>query len=652
MIKKASTIILALALTGFINLNSSMVVQAKPTENNPFATLDKARAERVSTAKGETKDGDILKGGISLKQRKLQEKKSLSTPGKRYVVKFSNNASLEKVFEIVSNYEYKLIGKSDQRVFMVKLEDLQGFKEKASGFIEFIEEDKKSKLQAIPSDPGYKYQWGLPAINMPKAWDISKGSESVFVAVIDSGIYREHPDFDGVDIRNGASVVSDGPCYDDTQGHGTSVTGIIGAQTNNGVGIAGVNWDVAIVPFGVAYYTGEIYDSDIAIAINLAADIGCKVINLSLGADSYSRMEDMAVQYALSKGSIVIAAAGNEGNSVYNYPASYNGVISVGSVKSNLSKSSFSTFNNKVDVVAPGEGILTTADWQYSDDGADYEYVDGTSFASPHVAGVAAIAASLDPSLTPAKFEKLIQSTSKDLGPTGYDNYYGYGLINTEKILNSLVHAAESDALKNAKAKVSHLTKSLKTNYLGIKNQAAWQSYIAQARELIKKIPSYERAQKEALTIEVDKDEALVNGLARINHVEKSIQPKSEGGYGNYLGIKNAEAWNEYLRLAKIDLDKVDKSIFKKQYDELIARMNKVALVVTDIEDKFKVEYDRVVNLYNEAKATRDLNKALDALKAAEELGTCDRSDQLEIDIKKLINDIQGNVEVEGDLEV
>ncbi|KMT23022.1 hypothetical protein [Clostridium cylindrosporum] len=223
-------------------------------------------------------------------------------------------------------------------------------------------------------------------------------------------------------------------------------------------------------------------------------------------------------------------------------------------------------------------------------------------------------------------------------------------LVNDISIAYATTYPSESKVLKDAKAKINHLTKSLKTNYLGIKNQAMWQTYIGEARELIKKIPNSEKAQKDALAVEVNKDEALVNGLARVNQVEKSTTPKDKGGYGNSLIIKNAETWNEYLRIAKIDLEKVDKSIFKKQYDELIGRLDNVSKIVKDIEDKFQIEYDRVVKLYEEAKSSNDLDKAKNALAEAEKLGTCDRSDKLEKDIKAIIvsrkeNKVIGNLE-------
>lgn len=190
---------------------------------------------------------------------------------------------------------------------------------------------------------------------------------------------------------------------------------------------------------------------------------------------------------------------------------------------------------------------------------------------------------------------------------------------------------AESKALSNAKAKISHLTTSIKTNYLGIKNQVDWQRYIKEARELIKKIPNAESKQKNTLTIEVDKAESLVNSVARINQVEKSI-------INNYNGIKNAETWNEYLNLAKVDLEKVDKTVFKKQYDELVGRMNKADAIVKSIENDFQIKYDAVVKSFNEAKKDNDKEKAKTILEEAKKLGTCFRSDSLEFNINRFIN--------------
>lgn len=134
------------------------------------------------------------------------------------------------------------------------------------------------------------------------------------------------------------------------------------------------------------------------------------------------------------------------------------------------------------------------------------------------------------------------------------------------------VYASESKSVKDARAKISHITYSLKTNYLGLKNQGQWEVYIKEARELISKISSKESNIAKELGTEVNRDEALVKALARINQVEKSMTPKEEGGYGNALIPKNVPQWQEYIRLANIDLEKVDKNLFKDQYNELIKR--------------------------------------------------------------------------------
>ncbi|WP_442881360.1 CAP domain-containing protein [Clostridium sp.] len=214
---------------------------------------------------------------------------------------------------------------------------------------------------------------------------------------------------------------------------------------------------------------------------------------------------------------------------------------------------------------------------------------------------------------------------------------------NTGHDLASINQKSYSKAYRDARAKIDHLTYSLKKNYLGIKNQATWEIYIKEGKSLISKIPSSERSQRDALTAELNRAEALVKAVARINQVEKSMLPKSQGGYGNYIGIKNAETWRGYLNLAKTDLEKVDKSVFGNQYSELVSRMNKASDVVKRVEDQFNVEYNKVLNMFKDAKAANDKELAKKALVEAEKLGTCAKSDALERDIKSFINSGSGS---------
>lgn len=435
MLKK----LLNLWLLGLIFLfATSVVAYAQPDSNNPFTVIDKEYEERLNTVKDKLEDNSYLQKSLSSEEQYQREKSALQSSINRYIVKFKENSSMKQIFDIVSLYNYKILGKSENRLFVIELTDIQIFEQQSADIIEFIEEDMKKEANIIPSDSYYPYQWGLKAMNIPEAWEISKGSNSVYVAVIDSGIYRDHPDLVNTDIRNGWDYILDEFCEWDSTGHGTSVTGIIGAETNNYKGIAGVNWNVAIIPLKVASFDGSIYVADTIQAIFDAADLNCDVINLSLGGSVYSSAENIAVSYAVSKGSIVVASAGNDGNGEYKFPASYDGVISVGSIDSKLQVSDFSQHNNKVDVTAPGEDIYSTADWYYQIDYSDYAFVDGTSFSAPYVSGIAALMSAVKPSITAEEFMDILKVTSTDLGYPGYDNYYGYGLINAEKMLRKV----------------------------------------------------------------------------------------------------------------------------------------------------------------------------------------------------------------------
>lgn len=210
---------------------------------------------------------------------------------------------------------------------------------------------------------------------------------------------------------------------------------------------------------------------------------------------------------------------------------------------------------------------------------------------------------------------------------------------------------ATSKAFINAQAKINHLVTSMQNNYLGIKNQGTWERYHDEAIALLDKVSKAEYEKVNDLADTLIMCEYLLGTLASVNQVEKSIAPKSEGGYGNYLGIKNAETWRKYLERADFyfyEYGPIDGTgIFDKQYKELATRKVKVEAIVKGIEDKFQIEYDAVVKLFNEAKASSDKEKARLALVEAEKLGTCIRSDKLERDIKNFINGVDEKEVVE-----
>ena len=325
---------------------------------------------------------------------------------------------------------------------------------------------------AEPNDTHFSKQWHYELINLPQAWDVTKGSNSITVAVIDTGVLFNHPDLSarlipGFDFisRTDISRDEDGPDADatdegdDPRGvsssfHGTHVAGTIGAATDNNSGVAGVTWFTQIMPLRVLGAGGGL-DSDIAEAILYAAGgedentpKRAHIINMSLGGQGFSQMMQNAITTARNKGVIVVAAAGNENTSALTSPAGLDGVISVSAVDLNATKAPYSNFGSKVDVAAPGgnsgadlngdgfqDGVLST---QGNDAGEfGFRFLQGTSMAAPHVAGVIALMLAENDQLIPDDIDQLLAGThpgttqriTRDLGATGRDDLYGHGLI-------------------------------------------------------------------------------------------------------------------------------------------------------------------------------------------------------------------------------
>lgn len=300
-------------------------------------------------------------------------------------------------------------------------------------------------LAITPNDTHFgTYQWNMRKISGPEAWDLSTGSASVILAVLDSGIAYGHPDFAcpgklvaGYDFYNN----DDNP--QDDNGHGTHVAGIAGACTNNATGVAGVSWNVAIMPIKVSSSTGSVPVSDEIDAIIWAVDHGASVINLSFERGSYSQGEMDAVTYAHGHGVLLVAASGNkykEGNPV-SYPAALDIVVAVAATGNLDEHAAYSSAGPYVDVAAPGGNPTSNYDsnndhwimstyWRSSSLG--YAQVAGTSQAAPHVAGLAAIIRGLNPALTPGQVVAIMLGTAVDVGAPGRDDFFGYGRINMQ----------------------------------------------------------------------------------------------------------------------------------------------------------------------------------------------------------------------------
>jgi subtilisin family serine protease len=265
----------------------------------------------------------------------------------------------------------------------------------ASPVVQTVEPNRIRTADVVPNDPNYGSQSAyLEAMHLPEAWNTTTGNGNLILAILDSGVDLSHPDLRGRLVQGYDFVNNDANPSDDF-GHGTMVAGIAAAQTNNGQGVAGATWQGKIMPVKVLDSRGSATDNDIAAGIHYAVDHGASVINMSLGGPGASDILQSAVDYATGHNVVVVAAAGNDGGtadaSVPHYPAACNGVIAVGATDSSGRLADFSSYGPWVDVLAPGEGIVSTT---YN---GSYGSGSGTSFSSPLVAAVAMLLRSDDP---------------------------------------------------------------------------------------------------------------------------------------------------------------------------------------------------------------------------------------------------------------
>jgi thermitase len=416
-------------------------------------------------------------------------------------VQWTDNA-MKKQFEIPPldslNNKYgmrdiELTGnKKNRKTFLLRFEATLEMEEiikeyTNTGLFEYVEPNyigggggKQGLVETFPSDGDFSRQWGLyndgtfslsaaiidADIDMEMAWDVEQGNASIVIAVLDGGMKLDHPEVSGRlwensdessnsedddengyadDIRGWDFAYSDNDPTDD-YGHGTNVTGIIGAEANNEIGFAGVDWNARLM-------ICKILDQDNwglytwwAEAIYYAVDNGANVINMSVGGSNFSSILKEAVDYAYSKGVIIVACMMNDDNSIAFYPAGYQNTIAVGSTNPNdertspffWSSTSGSNYGDHIDVVAPGNyiyGLHYLSNTNYN------TYWGGTSQATPLVSGLCALLLAQEPNRTPDDIREIIRNTAEDQvgDPTedkeGFDIYYGYGRINTHQAL-------------------------------------------------------------------------------------------------------------------------------------------------------------------------------------------------------------------------
>ena len=298
--------------------------------------------------------------------------------------------------------------------------------------IEYVEPDFIAQALGTSNDPYFLQgsQWHLSKIQAPAAWDITTGSSSQIVAIIDSGVRASHPDLVGK-VLVGYDFVANDNDANDENGHGTAVAGTVSPGSNNQIGVCGVAWSNPILPVRVLDANGSGTYSAMANGIIYAADSGAKVINLSLGGTSSSRTLQDAINYAWNKQCVIVAAAGNNGSNIAFYPAACSNVVAVSATDATDTRPTWSNFGSYVDVSAPGVDILSV----YGSD--QYAAWNGTSFSSPVTSGVVALMAAANSTLTNTQLVDLLIKNSDDIGALGYDVYYGNGRVNANRAVTA-----------------------------------------------------------------------------------------------------------------------------------------------------------------------------------------------------------------------
>ncbi|MCW3132978.1 MAG: S8 family serine peptidase [Methanophagales archaeon] len=392
---------------------------------------------------------------------KLRGPPTESLPGGMRVRRVSEPETTHEAYGFTRTYIVKVPPETDLDSMVKKL--------KADPNVENAEVDYFARMAVVPNDRYYQIQWGLQRIRCEDAWELEKGSHDVIIAIVDTGVDQSHPDLvdklvpgydmvDLTDVESEEGCVWEGDIYtrdnnpEDENGHGTHCAGIAAASTNNGVGVAGVAWNCRVMSVRAlanircttdegTYVTGTGTFTDIADGIIWAADHGAHVISMSLGglvpksAPPPSLLKN-AIDYASSRGCVLVAAMGNDGvnpedYNYYAYPAAHPKVLAVGAIDKDNRRASFSNYGDYKHVMAPGVDIRSA----YI--GSDYADMDGTSMATPFVSGLAALIKSADSHLSPEEIVETIRQTATS--HSEYNIEYGYGVIDAYSAIKKII---------------------------------------------------------------------------------------------------------------------------------------------------------------------------------------------------------------------
>jgi serine protease len=454
---------LAISQTLSVSANSGSLSASENTHFVPGELVVRLK-EVNSTQTAHTNKRPSKKRVITNFEHKhqLQHQKNIGGIGSVYKINMTSN---RKTLALESN----LAETSQASDLNLKWQTLMAIEQlNADSDVLFAEPNYILKASTVPAkvnDPGFSRQWNLPMIEAPAAWEAATG-QGVTVAVVDSGIDTNHLDLinninftDGYDFISDAALANDdepgpdnNPHDTGTLLHGSHVSGIIAAQGNNDIGVAGVAYNATIMSLRALGVDNSGTNSDIASAILYAAGLTnssgltptkkADIINLSLGSTARPLVLENAINAALAEGIIIVAASGNEGSTTRQYPAAFDGVIAVSSVNDNKILSNFSNHGAHIDVTAPGgtgvnnrlfdgfqDGILSTL---FANEYAEYT---GTSMAAPHVAAVAALMKSINSEMTNTTFAEALNNGELTEALQNTD-FYGNGLINAAKAVN------------------------------------------------------------------------------------------------------------------------------------------------------------------------------------------------------------------------
>ncbi len=382
-----------------------------------------------------SQDSTVAQLEIPLEEEiKIEEKTNPSKTGElavnesRKIINFEDELSEDEISQFEEQYDVEFTDdtsvKGTYSVVVKEDSDLDALSknEKVAG----VETDVPVKMFADTVD------WGVVRIGADKVWESGSGT-GFKVAIIDTGVQTNHPDL-SANITSGYDFVNNDTSAMDDNGHGTHVAGIV-ASTMNGTGNVGTSYTAQLMPIKVLNESGYGYLSDVAKGVYYAADNGARVINLSLGTEYDSDTLRNAIQYAANRGVMITAAAGNNYGAPCAYPAAYSSVICVVATDQYNKLASFSNVGGEL--AAPGVSNYST----YINSG--YAKLSGTSMASPHIAGSAALIMSACTDCSTSEIRNLLRTTATDLGTTDYDIIFGYGLVNLVEAIDRIIPVEE-----------------------------------------------------------------------------------------------------------------------------------------------------------------------------------------------------------------